>query len=94
MQLLVLKAAMSSAVGELFRALPTFLLIVRRRESRTDYLISSARTNAKSMAEFACNGADPPLLWIDRGRLGFDVGHETSGACRGAEFLVNPAANI
>jgi len=24
---------------------------------------------------------------------GFDVGYETSGACRGAEFLANPAAN-
>jgi hypothetical protein len=25
------------------------------------------------------------------GRHGFDVGRETFGACRGADFLVNPA---
>jgi hypothetical protein len=29
---------------------------------------------------------------IRMGATGFDVGRETSGACRGAEFLVNPAA--
>lgn len=28
------------------------------------------------------------------GRLGFDEGRETIGACRGAEFLANPAANL
>jgi hypothetical protein len=31
---------------------------------------------------------------IFRGRHGFDVGHETGGACRGAEYLVNTTANI
>ena len=29
-----------------------------------------------------------------RGRHGFDVGHETGGACRGADYLVNTTANI
>jgi hypothetical protein len=29
-----------------------------------------------------------------RGRLGFDEGRETIGACRGAEFLANPTANF
>ena len=28
------------------------------------------------------------------GRLGFDVGVETLGACRGTEYLVNPAVNL
>ena len=27
-----------------------------------------------------------------RGRLGFDTGYESLGACRGADFLVKPAA--
>ena len=27
------------------------------------------------------------------GRHGFDVGHETGGACRGADYLVNTTAN-
>ena len=32
-------------------------------------------------------------LW-NWGRPGFDVGCETQGACRGAVYLVNPAANL
>jgi hypothetical protein len=33
----------------------------------------------------------PIIIW---GRLGFDVGRETRGACRGAGNLVNPSANL
>ena len=29
-----------------------------------------------------------------RGRHGFDVGHETGGAFRGADYLVNTTANF
>ena len=33
----------------------------------------------------------PCYLW---GRLGFDVGRETPGACRGTDHLVNPAVTL
>ena len=29
-----------------------------------------------------------------RGRHGFDMGRETFGACRGVEFLLNPATTV
>ena len=29
-----------------------------------------------------------------RGRHGFDMGRETFGACRGVEFLLNPATKV
>ena len=29
-----------------------------------------------------------------KGAIGFDAGHETLSACRGAEHLVKPAANL
>jgi len=28
------------------------------------------------------------------GRLGFDVDYETQGACRGTDYLVNPAVKL
>jgi len=31
---------------------------------------------------------------IPMGATGFDVGRETIGACRGADFLDNPTANL
>ena len=31
-------------------------------------------------------------MFVFGGALGFDVGSETRGACRGADYLVKPAA--
>ena len=31
---------------------------------------------------------------VSRGRIGFDVGIETQGACRGVEYLVNPTTKL
>ncbi len=31
---------------------------------------------------------------LHRGRIGFDVGTETQGACRGVDYLVNPATKL
>ena len=39
------------------------------------------------------NPAFAPKLWV-MGAIGFDVGRETLSACRGAENLVKPAANL
>lgn len=67
-------------------------------EATGDLLIGVRRGAVALRADARdCHGTRPKIdcqifrLW---GRLGFDVGRKTRGACRGAGYLVKPSANL
>jgi len=51
--------------------------------------ITNISSSIRNVYRYPVFGVPWVMTW---GRSGFDVDHKTRGACRGAEYLVNPTA--